>query len=146
MGKKIDLSKVAEVDEKTRAILLHKGYRLETAIGKGSYGEVYKAVKLKTGRLCAVKVLLLCFFASFFFPSFPNIFCSFFFSHHSGNESRPNERTFQAKVSASRAGDDDGDQTREHRLGVRHLQVQSKSLRVSFLCSIFIMELILSVL
>lgn len=59
MGKKIDSTKVAEVDEKTKAILLQKGYRLETAIGKGSYGEVYKAVKLKTSKICAVKVMSL---------------------------------------------------------------------------------------
>lgn len=40
MGKKIDPTKVADLDDKTRNIFHAKGYIIDTMVGAGSYGEV----------------------------------------------------------------------------------------------------------
>ena len=40
MGKKVDKTKVADLDSKTKAVFLRKGYKVETMLGAGSYGEV----------------------------------------------------------------------------------------------------------
>ena len=53
----VDPTKVADIDERTRAVFTRKGYRVDTMLGRGSFGEVYKGVKLSTGEPCAVKMM-----------------------------------------------------------------------------------------
>lgn len=48
----------AQVDPKTEAVFVRKGYRLEDKISAGAFGQVYTAVNLNAdNELCAVKVM-----------------------------------------------------------------------------------------
>jgi len=48
----------AEIDSKTRAVFNKKGYRLESKLGAGAFGQVYRAINFKNNnRLTAVKVM-----------------------------------------------------------------------------------------
>jgi len=52
-------SSSANFDAKTMAVIEHKGYAVANKLGEGAYGQVYKAVYRKTGKLSAVKVIRL---------------------------------------------------------------------------------------
>ena len=53
----VDKSKMCELDEKTKRTFLKKGYSVDTMLGAGSFGQVYKGVRVATGELCAVKMM-----------------------------------------------------------------------------------------
>jgi len=49
--------KLAEIDSKTHAVFKRKGYRFESKLGEGAFGQVYKAVNFKDNFLSAVRVM-----------------------------------------------------------------------------------------
>lgn len=53
----VNKDKACELDQKTKNVLLHKGYSVGNLLGAGAFGEVYKGKRLETDQDCAVKVM-----------------------------------------------------------------------------------------
>ena len=51
------MPEIEKFDEKTVAILKHKGYAIKQSLSSGSFGQVYKAKNIHTGQYFAVKVM-----------------------------------------------------------------------------------------
>ncbi len=48
----------ADIDDKSKAVFKKKGYQLQSKLGQGAFGQVYKAVNFKRdNQVCAVKVM-----------------------------------------------------------------------------------------